>query len=1026
MQKNFPPRPNLAQSTALLSAGSAAVLADFPISRGRRIASGELRHYAALMASTALLSVGAGTAVTLAANNPYDVQSGTVVISGTVVESSEVSKTGAGTLVLTGDVSVESFRVEDGALNLEGNSVSIGNGPFGIYTNDGDAAVNVTDADVTGSGNLFSGLRGGTVTISGGTLSASGSGSGTAAVYSQAGNAVLQGTALSTTGNNAYGVRVDDEGSAIVSDSRIITSGENAFGLVGYQIFNDAPVTMDVSGTSVETSGYKAHGLFAANSSGSSVSDGTPGNINIRFASGSIRTQGVDAAGVYARDSIVSLENASVVADQGNAVAIRNGGIVTASGGELVSGGAAIAVNLAANKDATVTLADGIDATRNDGTLMLITRASGAQGTATLVLDSGAIASGTVADLSDAGGETNLEINDNARFSGNLSGIDQVSLDGGSWSFSGTQGVAALAVGAGGGTLDVSERSTFDTPLTGNGTLAKSGSGTLELTGSSAGFSGLMSIQDGALVVNGTLGGAMLVSSGGRLGGGGTVGSTNVASGGTIAPGNSIGTLYVDGDITFNSGSIYEVELAGNGSSDQIIATGQAFINGGTVELIAIDPQISYQNGKTYVILSAAGGTTGNFDQLVTDSLFLNVSLEDLLNGVGITIGVKESGGTVFTAAASTPNQFATAAALDTLVQSGGSLSLYNSVLSLNTVAAAQSAFEQLSGEIHASAVSGIVEDSRLVRNAANDRLRSAFGTVGGSVTPVLAYGPGGPQLAPPSAESDLVGWATALGSWGTTDSDGNAAEVDRATGGLLVGADTLVGDWRLGLLAGYTHSGFDADDPASSAASDNYHLGLYAGTQWGNIAFRTGAAYTKHDIDSNRSVSIPGLTDNLSAGYNAGTFQAFGELGYEIDLGDTRLEPFVNLAHVRVNTDGFSEDGGAAALSGSAGNTDVTFTTLGLHGEHQVTLGTVDATLRGMVGWRHAFGNTTPQSTHAFAGGDAFTIAGAPIARDSAVLEAGLDLNLSPQATFGVSYTGQIAADAQDHGFKASLGFKF
>jgi outer membrane autotransporter protein len=234
------------------------------------------------------------------------------------------------------------------------------------------------------------------------------------------------------------------------------------------------------------------------------------------------------------------------------------------------------------------------------------------------------------------------------------------------------------------------------------------------------------------------------------------------------------------------------------------------------------------------------------------------------------------------------------------------------------------------------------------------------------------------------------------------------------------------VGDWRLGLLAGYSRSSFDVDDRASSGSSNNYHLGLYGGTQWGNLAFRTGAAYTWHDIDTNRTAAFPGFADSLSADYSAGTFQAFGELGYGIELGATRFEPFANLAHVSLRTDSFTEQGGPAALSVDGGTTAVTFTTLGLRAEHTMALGTVNATLRGMIGWRHAFGDLTPESVNAFAGGDAFTIAGAPIAQDSAVIEAGLDFNLTPEATFGLSYTGQIASDAYDHGFRANLSVRF
>lgn len=72
------------------------------------------------------------------------------------------------------------------------------------------------------------------------------------------------------------------------------------------------------------------------------------------------------------------------------------------------------------------------------------------------------------------------------------------------------------------------------------------------------------------------------------------------------------------------------------------------------------------------------------------------------------------------------------------------------------------------------------------------------------------------------------------------------------------------------------------------------------------------------------------------------------------------------------------------------------------------------------MVGWRHAFGDTTPTTTSAFAGGDAFTIAGTPIAEDALVLEAGFDVGLAQKATLGLSYSGQIASKASDHGFRA------
>lgn len=64
--------------------------------------------------------------------------------------------------------------------------------------------------------------------------------------------------------------------------------------------------------------------------------------------------------------------------------------------------------------------------------------------------------------------------------------------------------------------------------------------------------------------------------------------------------------------------------------------------------------------------------------------------------------------------------------------------------------------------------------------------------------------------------------------------------------------------------------------------------------------------------------------------------------------------------------------------------------------GLHLYRAGRIGAFLRAGIGvsWRHAFGDTTPLATHVFAGSDAFTVAGVPIARDAAVIEAGLDFD--------------------------------
>lgn len=570
----------------------------------------------------------------------------------------------------------------------------------------------------------------------------------------------------------------------------------------------------------------------------------------------------------------------------------------------------------------------------------------------------------------------------------------------------------------------------YDGKISGNGNFSIDGAGTVLLTGDSLGFAGRTAIRAGALRVgdaegNGSLGGSLDVQAGATLSGSGTVGSgagsqIAIASGGTLAPGNSIGTLTIDGDLTFEPGSRFQVEVNPQGTdSDQVAVTGNATLQGGSVAHVGANG--NYDLRSTYTILTAGGALSGVFDEVSSDFAFLT---PDLTYDYGAgTVDLELSRNQrEFASAALTRNQTATAKGIESIGLTAGH-AVYDAIAQLpGDTRLIRSSFDALSGEIHASAKTALIEDGRFIRNAANDRVRAAFAAPGASKAPVSAYGGGSVS----ATHGGPVVWSQAFGSWGKTDGDGNVASLERNTGGMLIGADRLVGDWRVGVLAGYSHSDFKARERASSGKSDNYHLGVYGGTRWNALGLRTGLAHTWHDIDTRRSVAVPDLNGSPGARYNAGTFQAFGELGYGINAGAVRLEPFANLAHVRLHTDSYSENGDATALAARSQNTEVTFATLGLRAEHTLSAGAKEAAVRGMVGWRHAFGDTTPAATHGFSAGEAFTVAGVPIAKDSAVLEAGVDVSLTPSATFGFSYAGQLAGSARNHGVRAELAIRF
>ncbi|MEZ2329717.1 hypothetical protein AB6802_08340 [Mesorhizobium sp. RCC_202] len=61
-----------------------------------------------------------------------------------------------------------------------------------------------------------------------------------------------------------------------------------------------------------------------------------------------------------------------------------------------------------------------------------------------------------------------------------------------------------------------------------------------------------------------------------------------------------------------------------------------------------------------------------------------------------------------------------------------------------------------------------------------------------------------------------------------------------------------------------------------------------------------------------------------------------------------------------------------------------------------------------------------------AFDGGAPFAVSGVPIARDAAVLEAGLDLTLTPSAKLGIAYCAQLGSGSNDQSVQADLSLKF
>ncbi|PJI66872.1 autotransporter serine protease [Serratia sp. TKO39] len=548
--------------------------------------------------------------------------------------------------------------------------------------------------------------------------------------------------------------------------------------------------------------------------------------------------------------------------------------------------------------------------------------------------------------------------------------------------------------------------------ISGHGGLTKQGIGTLVLTGNNT-YAGPTLVNQGRLAVNGSVTSAVSVQNGGIVGGSGTVGSLTARRGGTVAPGNSIGTLNVAGNVSFEPGSRYAVEVGPNGQSDRIQSSGSATIGGGEVAVtLENSPNLLTQSevrsllGQQYNILSAQQGVSGQFDAVAPNYLFLGTGLSYQPTGVTLSVG---RNGTSFASVAQTPNERAVAAAADALAAGNP---VYESLLGSGTAGEARQAFRQLSGQIHADIASALVNDSRYLREALNGRLRQAEGLASSS-----------------AIKADEGGaWAQLLGAWDHASGDANATGYQASTYGVLVGLDSAAADdWRLGVATGYTrtslHGGY-----GSKADSDNYHLAAYGDKQFGALALRGGAGYTWHRIDTKRSVNYGMQSDRDTAKYSARTEQLFAEAGYSVQGEWLNLEPFVNLAYVNFENNGIAESGGAAALRGDKQHTDATVSTLGLRADTawQVSAGTTVA-LRSELGWQHQYGGLERGTGLRFNGGNApFVVDSVPVSRDGMVLKAGAEVAVNENATLSLGYGGLLSQHHQDNSVNAGFTWRF
>ncbi|WP_310650719.1 autotransporter domain-containing protein [Pseudomonas sp. FW300-N2F2] len=263
------------------------------------------------------------------------------------------------------------------------------------------------------------------------------------------------------------------------------------------------------------------------------------------------------------------------------------------------------------------------------------------------------------------------------------------------------------------------------------------------------------------------------------------------------------------------------------------------------------------------------------------------------------------------------------------------------------------------------------------------------------------------------SAHGNGQVWVQAIGNSGRIGKHLDDSALKHSTTGLLLGTDWAINPtWRLGVIGAKSETRLDGH--RFDGRLDSWHVGAYALRQDGPLALRLGAVYGDHDGSTKRHVAFNGFSDRLKGRYDANTQQVFGQVGYNLDVGHFDIEPYVQLGYQRYQRDHFTEKGGDAALRFESQTQDHYTSELGLHLARPFVLDQgARLTPRLNVGWKHLYGDVRGSSRQRLVdGGKPYTVEGIELDRDSLLLEAGLDLAVSPRHTLGVSYQGETGQD--------------
>jgi outer membrane autotransporter protein len=542
----------------------------------------------------------------------------------------------------------------------------------------------------------------------------------------------------------------------------------------------------------------------------------------------------------------------------------------------------------------------------------------------------------------------------------------------------------------------------------------------------------------GELTNQGTVTGPVFVGKRARFSGSGTVDALDVA--GTLEVGPLMGAPSVTNDLKFSKSATLVYAIDAEKGSSTIKVGGTATLGNATLKIASVPGEFVDTSRR---IMIEADKVEGTFGKVVNELAFLTATPDYTLEKqVGLTF---ERNDVALGEAASSANALEFVEAVQqpqpvnpaqpepgiaaTVAPSPAVEPQVNRPTSVptapSTVVARAEAKPAAKTEVVKpapkpnAAINALLGTNMATATAAIDQL-SGYDTADlgnatlGSVTPISsgmlsAMG----RRYPAAGHNNGQVWVQAIGNSGSLAKQPGGVAMKHSTQGVMLGTDWAVSpEWRLGVIGSKTQTQLDSYQ--FDGALDSWLVGAYALRQDGPLALRLGVVHGNHDGSTKRHVAFNGFRDRLKGRYDATTQQVFGQLGYHLDIGHFELEPYAQLGYQRYQRGGYSEKGGDAALQYNGEAQEHFSSDLGLRLARPFLLDRgMRVTPRLDIGWKHLYGDVQGSSHQRLVrGSSTYRIEGGELDRDSLLLQAGLDLAVSPRHTLGLSYNGETGQD--------------